>query len=309
MRAFGLKLIGTIVLGSFALTASGAEPAEPLAWDSLLKAFPVKQGELQVAAFFAVTNVSQSEVVITQVLTSCGCTVATLPSQPWRIAPGTGGQINATLNLAGKFGTIIKTLTVISSAGNKMLTIRADVPLPAPQDPEMAARTRNQEAAKVDRLAVFKNGCAQCHLEPAFGKMGRELYVDVCGVCHEAKQRATMVPDLRTVNKENDREIWRAFIRHGKVASLMPPFDQAEGGPLNDSQIDSLVAYLTADFQKEARTRAQKSPPMTPTKPAPLPQAPPLPPGFPSATSRMPAPLPVPPPVPAPPALPGGNLR
>ena len=253
MRAVGLRFIGAIVFGSFALAARGVEPAEPLAWDSVLKECPVKQGEVQAAVFFAVTNVSQSEVVITQVLTSCGCTVATLPAQPWRIVPGTGGQINATLNLAGKFGTIIKTLTVISSAGNKVLTIRADVPLPAPQDPEMAARIRNQAAAKVDRLAVFRNNCAQCHLEPAFGKMGRELYADVCGVCHEAKQRATMVPDLRTVNRENDREIWRAFIRHGKVASLMPPFDQAEGGPLDDSQIDSLVAYLVTDFQKEAR--------------------------------------------------------
>jgi mono/diheme cytochrome c family protein len=229
-------------------------------------------------------------VVITQVLTSCGCTVASLPSQPWHIAPGTGGRINATVNLAGKFGTVIKTLTVLSSAGNKILTIKAEVPMPAPQDPEMAARIRNQEASKVDRLAVFKNDCAQCHLTPAFGKMGKELFTGLCGVCHEAKQRATMVPDLRTVNKDNDPEIWRAFIKHGKVASLMPPFDQAEGGPLSTQQIDSLVAYLTTDFQKEPRAVAQQPAPMPNTplaRPALMPRtplsAPPLPPPPPPA--------------------------
>ena len=86
MRAVGLKFVGAIVPGSFALTASGADSAEPLVSDSSLKEFSVKQGELQVAAFLAVTNVSLSEVVINQVLTSCSYTVASLPFRPRHIA-------------------------------------------------------------------------------------------------------------------------------------------------------------------------------------------------------------------------------
>jgi hypothetical protein len=290
-----------IAFGFLALTSRAAEPVEPLAWDSLLKEQSVKQGAPQAQVFFAVTNVSSSDVTITQVLTSCGCTVASLPSQPWRLPPGSDGKINASINLAGKFGTVIKTLTVISSGGNKVLTIKVNVPQPEPQDPEMAARIRNQEASKADRLAVFKNDCAQCHLEPAFGKTGHELYVGLCGVCHEATHRATMVPDLHTVNKENDPEVWRAFVKHGKVASLMPPFDESEGGPLNERQIDSLVAYLTTDFQKEARIVALPTP--SPNEPVPLSPAPQRPGTFPTL-ERLPVPLSLgaPPPPPLPPA-------
>ena len=201
MRLFGLTVVAAIILGSPSLNARGAEPAEALAWDSVLKEFSVNQGEMQVATFFAVTNVSQSDVVITQVVTSCGCTVASLPSQPWRLAPGSDGKINATLNLAGRFGTVIKTLTVISSVGNKVLTIKANVPPPPPPDPEMAARIRNQEAAKADRLAVFRNNCAQCQ-QQIKSRHQHEHFTNT----HEDAVHLTSVIPGRAADQQSDRE-------------------------------------------------------------------------------------------------------
>jgi len=39
---------------------------------------------------------------------------------------------------------------------------------------------------------------------------------------------------------------------HGKPGSLMPAFSSAEGGPLNDVQINSLAAYLNAAIPSKA---------------------------------------------------------
>lgn len=229
-------------------------PATTLAWDGLFKEFSVPTGQRYQPFTFSVTNVSRAEVVVTQVLTSCGCTVARLPAQPWRLPPGGSGTIEGAMDLAGKFGILLKTLTVVSSAGDQILSVKINIPLPPQSDPEEMLRVRNQEIAAADRQAVFRNDCARCHLAPAYGRQGRELYGAVCGLCHEAAHRASMVPDLRTVNTHNDPQIWRAFIQHGKAGTLMPAFGEDDGGPLNDAQVDSLVRYLGGDFRKSGAT-------------------------------------------------------
>jgi len=107
-------------------------------------------------------------------------------------------------------------------------------------------REANQKLAIADRQGVFRNDCARCHAEPAKGKLEQPLFTAVCGVCHEAEHRATMVTDLKTLKYPTTPEIWRNWITHGKPGSLMPAFAMAEGGPLTDEQITSLVNYLVA---------------------------------------------------------------
>ena len=101
-------------------------------------------------------------------------------------------------------------------------------------------------AAKVDRQAIFKGECASCHL-PIYTKSlsGPPLFNVVCAVCHEAKNRATMVPDLGNLKVPTNQEFWRTWITFGKPGSLMPAFASSQGGPLTDMQIASLAAYLT----------------------------------------------------------------
>lgn len=229
----------------------GQVPAGTLAWDGLFKEFTVPLGQRYQPFSFSVTNVSPDAIVINQVVTSCGCTVARLPEQPWRLAPGAFGTIDGAMDLAGKFGILLKTLTVVSSAGNQVLSVKVNVPVPHQPDAEEMLRVRNQQIATADRQAVLRNDCARCHLAPAYGKQGQALYAAVCGVCHEAAHRASMVPDLHTVNQGHDPEVWRAFIEHGKAGTLMPAFGEADGGPLDDGQVASLVRYLGGDFQKE----------------------------------------------------------
>lgn len=241
--------------------AIGPLPPNILVWDSELKETTVKAGEPLAQYVFSFTNVSPSDVSITYVQTSCGCTVAQLPALPWKIATGTGGQIPVTMNLAGKNGVIFKTITVNTDKGWKMLTVKTTIQLPTATAMTMDERKRNQDLVKADRQAVFKGDCAHCHVEPVIGKMGKDLYAAACGICHEAEHRATMVPDLHALAHETNAEFWKTWAAHGKVGSLMPAFAQSDGGPLSDQQIASLVDYLVRAIPSKPVTSAVAVPP------------------------------------------------
>ncbi len=167
--------------------AATPTPAGPVVWDTLQQESSPKSGDATANFVFSVTNISAGEVIIDHAQGSCSCTVAKLPSQPWHLVPHTNGQINVSVNLAGKSGTLFKTVTVFYS--NLPPTILR-VTVHVPESPAML-RDRNQKAALVDRQLVFKGDCAKCHADPAKNKTGKEvmgkaLYVAVCGVCHEA---------------------------------------------------------------------------------------------------------------------------
>lgn len=194
-----------------------------------------------------VTNsITHIPVVITDVHPSCGCTTAQLPRLPWTLSPQTNGQIGVTVNLAGKFGTVVKTVHITTDQGSLDLIVQITI-LPPPQikltDAEIA---RQMAIAKVDREAVFKNDCASCHMQRGQFRYGKDLYDADCAICHEAEHRASMVPDLHNLKVPTNEDFWRTWIAHGKAGSFMPAFSTAEGGPLSDMQIASLAAYLTA---------------------------------------------------------------
>ena len=67
-------------------------------------------------------------VSIVQVRTSCGCTVAQLPQQPWTLAPGAGGEVVLTVDLRGKSGVLVKTATIDTPTGFKNFTFKITLP-------------------------------------------------------------------------------------------------------------------------------------------------------------------------------------
>jgi hypothetical protein len=99
-----------------------------LKWDADLKEYALKPGETSAAFTFVVTNVSQAEVLINRLHTSCGCTVAQLPTTPYKLQPGSNVAINVAMDLRGKSGLITKTVTVESTAEGKTLLVRANIP-------------------------------------------------------------------------------------------------------------------------------------------------------------------------------------
>jgi mono/diheme cytochrome c family protein len=222
-------------------------PDGVLAWDGLLKAVDATNGQDFARFTFSFTNITGSNVTVLVVHPSCGCTTAELPPVPWTVPPGTDGQIKLKVNLQGKAGTLFKTVSVSTDHGSKSLMLRINI-LPPPPMPEMteAQRDAGIMASKADRQAVFKGDCASCHLKQTGGKYGQQLFDAICAVCHEAKNRATMVPDLHNLKVPTNEEFWRTWATFGKPGSLMPAFATSQGGPLNDLQIASLAAYLNA---------------------------------------------------------------
>lgn len=231
-RAGWSLLAGALLVGA-APTGLGG----PLAWDALAKTQLAKPGETNVHFVFNVTNAAGAgDVVITGVRPSCGCTTTRLPALPWRLGPGMGGQLAADVDIRGKRGVVSKVVFVDSAAGTNVLSLIITIP----ED-----RTRNQELALADRQAVFRGECATCHVQPAVGRTGAALYQAACGICHDSGHRASMVPNLAALGKPTDRDYWTQWVRHGKPGSLMPAFAQAEGGPLDEAQILSLLDHLS----------------------------------------------------------------
>jgi len=226
-------------------------PANSLAWDAESKDYQAKLGDTNAVFTFWLTNVCDKEVLVNSVRTSCGCTVAKLPETPWHIGPGSNGPINVTVDLRGKRGKVVKTVTADTTAGIKSLLVSITIPT----DPKFEAqmnRSQNMQLATADRQMVFRGECAKCHVEPTRGKTGRDLYVAACGICHEAEHRASMVPDLKALKHPTDRAFWAQWTKSGKPGSLMPAFAAEQGRPLSSEQIESLADYLDKTYKGTA---------------------------------------------------------
>ncbi len=219
-----------------ALTAS-AEAA--LNWDALERRYDAQPGETEAEFRFVATNDGAAPVEIRSVATSCSCTVGAMPRRPWVIAPGASETLRVVVDLRSRRGGLTKTVYVDTTEGEQLLLVHVQVPPPPAVQREM-----NLMTAQADRQAVLKGDCARCHVEPAMGKLGEELFVAACQICHGAEHRATMVPDLAKPKVARDGAYWEFWIRNGGEGTLMPAFGQAHGGPLDDAQVASLVKYL-----------------------------------------------------------------
>lgn len=226
---------------------AAAPPPSALAWNVLSLTNVSKPGERYSDFKFWFTNTSSADVQIIRAQSSCFCTVARLPSTPWRIAAGTNGSIDVQMDLAGKNGEVTKLVTVDSTAGRQQLLVKTVI-TPGQSTATMndADRLKNMQTALADRQVVFKKAeCASCHADPAKGVAdGGKLYTSVCGICHDAEHRASTVPDLKNLPHPTDATHWRTWIANGRAGSMMPAFARSEGGPLDDQQIDAIVRHL-----------------------------------------------------------------
>lgn len=234
----------TLLLGVVALVSLRAAP-EGLVWLAPVQTLRPPAGTSVATFTFVVENRSASPVEVLQVRPSCGCTTAELPASPWILPAGARSDFRAIVDFAGKHGRLTKTIVVQSTAGAQVLEVTVDLPEPSADD-----RRRNQEAAAVDRQAVFRGACAACHAVPLAGLKGPGLFAAACGVCHEASPRAAMVPDLKVARTPRDEAYWRTWISRGRAGTLMPGFAASEGGPLTAEQITDLVAYALAELPR-----------------------------------------------------------
>lgn len=79
----------------------------------------------KVTYTFNFTNTGAADLVISNAVGSCGCTVPEYPKEP--VKPGASGKIKVTFNSTGKSGNQQKTVTISTNtqAGKELLTIKA----------------------------------------------------------------------------------------------------------------------------------------------------------------------------------------
>ncbi len=228
-------------------------PANALAWDGMEQRRFATAGDGPVLFSFQVTNASSEAVTIEKINTSCGCTTADTKELPFSLAPGTAENIQISMNIAGKIGRVTKSIFVQTDHGNSTLLVTSEV-VPKTTDESAeggsngepissGTREQNLALAQSDRQAVFKGSCGECHTRYAEDRFGYNLYLAACAICHDAKHRASMVPDLRTVGLQ-DAAYWREHITDGIDGTLMPAFAKENRGILSTEQIESLVKFL-----------------------------------------------------------------
>ena len=238
-------------------------PSSLLRWDAISKESQPKPGESQVRFEFTATNLSPSPISILAMTTSCGCTVAQLPplpASPFKLAPGATAVVQVTLDVRGKAGVVAKRVRLETSVGIAQLTVQSTVAFDPNQAPAAVLgtdRPRNLEIAVRDRQAIFQGDCARCHAAPAAGKMGEQLYLAVCTLCHDAHPRASLVPDLDVPRTPRDLAFWVRWIADGGPGTMMPAFAETNGGPLTAAQVSSLARYLYDNFPRLPPTNPQ----------------------------------------------------
>ncbi|MFT3794261.1 DUF1573 domain-containing protein [Flavobacterium sp.] len=86
----------------------------------------IKQGDV-VTYTFKFKNTGGSDLIISNAVGSCGCTVPEYPKTP--IKPGESADMKVSFNSAGKFGNQQKTVTVAANteSGKETLTIKANI--------------------------------------------------------------------------------------------------------------------------------------------------------------------------------------
>lgn len=76
---------------------------------------------------FKFTNTGQADLLISNAVGSCGCTVPEYPKAP--VKPGQSEKIKVSFNSAGKNGNQQKTVTIATNTakGKELLTIKANI--------------------------------------------------------------------------------------------------------------------------------------------------------------------------------------
>ncbi len=86
----------------------------------------IREGE-SVSYSFVFKNTGKSDLIISDVSTSCGCTVPSYPKTP--IKPGQSSTIKVTFNSAGKHGFQTKNIVIAANTqpNTKLIQIKAQV--------------------------------------------------------------------------------------------------------------------------------------------------------------------------------------
>ncbi len=117
-----LLTVSVLLSLSITVSAQDAELLEPTPPGPFIKFSEMSHdfGDIEqadkVEYAFEFTNNGDAPIVISNVLTTCGCTASSWPREP--IAPGESSKIQVSFNSTGKIGHQNKVITIMSNATN-----------------------------------------------------------------------------------------------------------------------------------------------------------------------------------------------
>src|SRR5690606_16198435 len=121
MRLLSLALRLTALFAAFAATATAQ-----LVFKTDTVKTTAKAGDATVETRFPFTNRGQDVVNITELGSTCGCTVPELKTR--RYAPGESGEITTRFTIGNRTGKQTSHITVKTDAGPQLLTLEIDIP-------------------------------------------------------------------------------------------------------------------------------------------------------------------------------------
>lgn len=189
---------------------------------------------------WVIRNEGKAPLEIINTFPSCGCTASLIENKA--IPPGGSGTLRITFDASGQHGDIRKSIAVVTNDPVRprvLLTVLAKV-LP-PVNPRVSAGHPS-----ITGQSYLVGDCASCHAVPAARKEGVELWNAVCAMCHGDRGEGKLAPSLRNADYlegRSDKDLHDS-IAYGTVNPRMPGFSEVMGGPLGETQIDSLVHLL-----------------------------------------------------------------
>jgi hypothetical protein len=127
-----------VILPLALATASNARAN--LVFETVSQSVPAKWSDQQVVAVYKFKNTGNETVKITDLQSSCGCTVPSLDKKQY--APGESGELRAVFTVGDHLGPQIKTITLktdLTAQSAILLTFKTDIPpFPDPQ-PQVVA--------------------------------------------------------------------------------------------------------------------------------------------------------------------------
>lgn len=117
-----ILLIGTAAMAQDGAAVELVPPGPHIAFVEESHDFgDIEQGEV-VEYTFEFENDGDAPIILSNVLTTCGCTATDWPRDP--IAPGEKSSITAKFNSAGKVGRQNKVITIMSNSVNNPERVR-----------------------------------------------------------------------------------------------------------------------------------------------------------------------------------------
>ncbi len=231
-----VKVNDKIAIKILVNASSEATKGPLIRFEKTKKNFGVVEEGIEISCNFVVHNDVDKVLRIYETKSTCGCTLASMKK---KLIPAGGKEVlKVVMDTSLKQGPVTKEIIVRSNDAKKSafsIFVSADV------------RNPHENLGKNVQTKIFQDRCAACHVSRGLGKVGEELYLADCAMCHGLMGGGAVGPNLVRLDYSTKgmAEAVGQIIANGSPSHRsMPGFSKKVGGPLTDTQIESIVKHL-----------------------------------------------------------------